>query len=116
MNDFPDNVIVVNKLKNVMTIGINRPETCNALNYETASRLSDAVSLLEEDDSVSVGVIHGIAGNFCSGFDLKEMNNDPNLAEKLTGLVSYFVDIHLIQVVIVKMKMYLLNCVYRFLT
>lgn len=71
-----------------MTIGINRPETCNALNYEAATRLSDAISQFEEDTSVAVGVIHGVAGNFCSGFDLKEMSNDPNLAEKLTGLVS----------------------------
>jgi len=80
------NVIVVNKINNVMTIGINRPETRNALNYEAANRLSDALSQFEEDSDALVGVIHGVAGNFCSGFDLKEMNNDPNLAEKLTGL------------------------------
>lgn len=90
-------MIVVNKLKNVMTIGINRPHTCNALNLEAASRLSDAISLLEEDDSVSVGVIHGIAGNFCSGFDLKEMNEDPDLTEKLTGMVSFFNAFYLLQ-------------------
>ncbi|KAG8337733.1 hypothetical protein J6590_015395 [Homalodisca vitripennis] len=78
--------LIINKLNNVMTIGINRPETCNALNYDTANRLSDAISQLEEDDSVLVGVIHGVAGNFCSGFDLKEINNEPNLSEKLTGL------------------------------
>lgn len=85
---FLEDVIVIKKLNNVMTIGINRPETCNALNYETANKLSDAISQFEEDESVAVGVIHGVGGNFCSGFDLKEMNNEPNLAEKLTGLVS----------------------------
>lgn len=72
-----------------MTIGINRPETCNALNYDAASRLSDAISQFEEDNNLLAAVIHGVAGNFCSGFDLKEMNKNPNLAEKLTGLVSY---------------------------
>lgn len=77
------------KLNKVMTIGINRPEACNALNYDAANQLSDAISLFEEDESVLVGVLHGLSGNFCSGFDLKEMNTDPNLAEKLTGLVSF---------------------------
>lgn len=71
-----------------MTIGINRPEACNALNYQTANKLSDAISDFEDDQNVSVGVIHGVGGNFCSGFDLKEMNKEPNLADKLTALVS----------------------------
>uniref|UniRef100_A0A1B6MHD7 Enoyl-CoA hydratase n=1 Tax=Graphocephala atropunctata TaxID=36148 RepID=A0A1B6MHD7_9HEMI len=81
-----EKTVITNRLNKVMTIGINRPDSCNALNYDTANRLSDAISQFEEDDSVSVAVIHGVAGNFCSGFDLKEMNNEPNLAEKLTAL------------------------------
>ena len=66
--------ILVEKLGPVTTIGINRPQKRNCINMATANKLSRAVSEFEEDDSALVGVLHGIGGNFCAGYDLEELS------------------------------------------
>jgi enoyl-CoA hydratase/carnithine racemase len=66
--------ILVDKLGCVTTIGINRPQKRNCINKETASKLSRAILEFEEDDSALVGVLHGIGGNFCAGYDLEELS------------------------------------------
>jgi len=76
--------ILVEKLGPVTTIGINRPQKRNCINRATANKLSRAVSEFEEDDSALVGVLHGIGGNFCAGYDLEELSEfDVNI-----GLVN----------------------------
>lgn len=54
-------------------IGINRPERKNALNVATAQELLDELDKFENDENFLVGILHGIGGNFCSGYDLKEI-------------------------------------------
>jgi enoyl-CoA hydratase/carnithine racemase len=66
--------ILVEKLGSVTTIGINRPQKRNCLNMATANKLSRAILEFEEDDSALVGVLHGIGGNFCAGYDLEELS------------------------------------------
>ncbi|XP_044310964.1 mevalonyl-coenzyme A hydratase sidH-like isoform X3 [Varanus komodoensis] len=56
-----------------MTIGINRPEVRNAVDQETARLLLDAFRAFEGDPSLTVAVLHGLGGNFCAGYDLKEL-------------------------------------------
>lgn len=41
----------------------------------TAQLLCDALDEFEKDENAVVGVLHGIGGNFCSGFDLHEIAN-----------------------------------------
>ena len=66
--------ILVEKLGPITTIGINRPQKRNCINKATANKLSRAVLEFEEDDSALVGVLHGIGGNFCAGYDLQELS------------------------------------------
>ena len=66
--------ILVEKLGPVTTIGINQPQKRNCINRATANKLSRAVLEFEEDDSALVGVLHGIGGNFCAGYDLEELS------------------------------------------
>jgi hypothetical protein len=73
MTMFTDEILV-EKLGPITTIGINRPQKRNCINMATANKLSRAVLEFEEDDSALVGVLHGIGGNFCAGYDLEELS------------------------------------------
>jgi enoyl-CoA hydratase len=57
----------------VMTITISRPERRNAVDSATSAALADAFRLFEETESAAVAVLTGAGGNFCAGFDLKEL-------------------------------------------
>ncbi|XP_067108043.1 enoyl-CoA hydratase EchA19 isoform X2 [Osmerus mordax] len=59
----------------VVTVAINRPEVRNAVNRETAARLLDELSAFDRDPQLSVAILHGNGGNFCAGYDLKELAN-----------------------------------------
>lgn len=38
-----------------------------------------AVEDFNNDDNAKVGVLYGIGGNFCAGYDLKELGENPPL-------------------------------------
>ncbi|XP_062336391.1 enoyl-CoA hydratase EchA19 isoform X2 [Osmerus eperlanus] len=59
----------------VVTVAINRPEVRNAVNRETAARLLDELSAFDRDPQLNVAILHGNGGNFCAGYDLKELAN-----------------------------------------
>ncbi|XP_060920102.1 enoyl-CoA hydratase EchA19 [Labrus mixtus] len=59
----------------VVAVGINRPEVRNAVNQETARRLLEELEAFDSDPDFNVAVLHGIGGNFCAGYDLKELAN-----------------------------------------
>ncbi|XP_036936036.1 carnitinyl-CoA dehydratase isoform X2 [Acanthopagrus latus] len=59
----------------VVTVGINRPEVRNAVNQETARRLLEELEAFDSDPDLNVAVLHGKGGNFCAGYDLKELAN-----------------------------------------
>ncbi|KAK4881328.1 hypothetical protein RN001_004647 [Aquatica leii] len=65
--------LIVEQLGAVTTFGINRPEKRNCINQTTAHALKVAIKNFEDDETSLVGVIHGIGGNFCAGYDLKEL-------------------------------------------
>ena len=58
----------------VATITLNRPETLNALTPSMRQSFASALELAENDDSVRVIVITGAGKGFCSGGDVKAMN------------------------------------------
>lgn len=73
-----DELIVVERpADRVAHVVLNRPERRNALTGPLAVALADVLDLLNHDDSVSVIVLRGAGGAFCSGLDLKEFNADP---------------------------------------
>lgn len=55
----------------ILVITINRPEARNAANRAVSQGLADAVDELDADAGLSVAVLTGAGGNFCSGMDLK---------------------------------------------
>jgi len=60
----------------VRVISINRPERRNAVDRDCADALYAAFQAFDEDDTVSLAVLTGVAdqdgkGAFCAGFDLK---------------------------------------------
>ncbi|KAJ0023040.1 hypothetical protein NQD34_015174, partial [Periophthalmus magnuspinnatus] len=59
----------------VVTVAINRPEVRNAVNQETARRLLQELEAFDRDPGLNVAVLHGKGGNFCAGYDLKELAN-----------------------------------------
>ena len=70
-------VLVERPDERVAHVVLNRPERRNALIGPLADELGDAIEALNGDDSVTVLVIRGAGGAFCSGLDLKEFNLDP---------------------------------------
>ncbi|XP_068092964.1 enoyl-CoA hydratase EchA19-like isoform X2 [Hyperolius riggenbachi] len=65
--------VITERHGTILTIGINRPEARNAVNPETAAQLVQAFQEFEKDPSLTAAVFHGLGGNFCAGFDLKEV-------------------------------------------
>ena len=55
----------------VIEITINRPESRNAINRAASEAIADAIDRLDADPSLSVGILTGAGGHFCSGMDLK---------------------------------------------
>jgi enoyl-CoA hydratase/carnithine racemase len=57
----------------IAVVTINRPSVRNAVNNATAAELVACFKRFEADDSLSAAVLTGAGGNFCAGFDLKEV-------------------------------------------
>jgi len=55
----------------VLIITLNRPEAKNAANLALAQGVAAAIDRLDADDALTVGIITGAGGTFCSGMDLK---------------------------------------------
>lgn len=67
--------VIVEKMGQITTIGINRPEKRNCVDLATSQLLKTAIENFENDDSIVAGVLYGVGGNFCAGYDLKELAN-----------------------------------------
>lgn len=63
--------VLVEELDRVLVISINRPEARNAINRDVTVAIAAAIDELEARDDLSLGVITGTGGTFCSGMDLK---------------------------------------------
>lgn len=58
----------------VTIVAIDRPQTRNAVDRQTAGMLTAAFEAFEADDSQAVAVLYGEGGTFSSGADLKSMD------------------------------------------
>jgi enoyl-CoA hydratase/carnithine racemase len=72
-----DSVLLERQLERVAHVVLNRPERRNALTGPLADELAETIEALNVDDDISVLVIRGAGGAFCSGLDLKEFAADP---------------------------------------
>lgn len=69
----------------VVLLTLNRPERMNALDPPLLSRLDEALSELEADDSVSCLILTGSGRGFCSGADL-QMLADRTVSTGIEGV------------------------------
>jgi enoyl-CoA hydratase/carnithine racemase len=80
----PEVLIKSEKTGTVTLIGINRAEVRNCINSHAAAELSTAIEEFENDPESPIAVLYGIGGNFCAGYDLKELSeNIDNVANVL---------------------------------
>lgn len=57
----------------IAILTLDRPERKNAVDRATAAALADAFREFEGDPQLSVAILTGAGGTFCSGADLKEL-------------------------------------------
>ena len=67
----------------ICIVTINRPESRNAIDRETANALFDAFSSFDRDPDLFVGILTGADGTFCSGADLKTIATRSDQAPKI---------------------------------
>jgi enoyl-CoA hydratase len=66
----------------VLTVTVDRPDVRNAVDRDTAAALADAFRVFDADEALSVAVLTGAGGTFCSGADLKAVSRgDANRVE-----------------------------------
>lgn len=81
--------ILLEKKERICTVIINRPESRNAVDRETAEELVAAFEEFEKDESLFAAVLCGEGGNFCAGADLKAISlNDPDRINSLDSDMS----------------------------
>ncbi len=66
----PDTVLVQREGA-VLVVTINRPQVRNAIDRATSEAIARAMNVLDSDDSLTLGILTGAGGNFCTGMDLK---------------------------------------------
>ena len=62
----------------IAVVTIDRPEVRNAIDGSTAQQLAESFQNFESDKALSVAVLTGADGTFCSGADLKAVSSDQN--------------------------------------
>jgi enoyl-CoA hydratase len=66
-----DGALSVQRHDRTLVLTLSRPEVRNAVDQALASAISVAMDELDGDDDLSVAVLTGAGGTFCSGMDLK---------------------------------------------
>lgn len=64
--------VVTERLGQILTIRLSRPERLNALGREMRSQLAAAFTTFHEDDGLEVAILTGSGRAFCAGEDMKE--------------------------------------------
>ena len=69
----------------ITIISINNPEVKNAIDGKSAEELANALREFEEDKESKVAILCGKGGNFCSGANLKALQNGTGNKVQETG-------------------------------
>lgn len=68
--------VLYEKQGQITLIGLNKAATRNALDAQMVQKLDQSISRFEADKESPVGVLYGLGGSFCAGYDLKEIRED----------------------------------------
>jgi enoyl-CoA hydratase len=63
--------VIVAREGAVLVVTINRPQARNAIDRATSEAIAAAMDQLDADASLTLGILTGAGGLFCSGMDLK---------------------------------------------
>lgn len=64
----------------VALLGLNRPDTRNAIDETLRAELPIALARVRDDAAIRAVVLYGVGGHFCSGGDLRSMSARPRTA------------------------------------
>lgn len=78
-----EDMIITERYGPVTIIQLNRTHKRNAINQEMAFKVCEAITKFENDDTSPVGVIHGLGGSFCAGYDIDELQSETLKLENL---------------------------------
>lgn len=81
--------LLIDKFESVLHLKLNRPDERNCLNQELIRRLTDELTKFQEDKCLKSIVLTGSGGNFCSGLDANEIENERTL-KALSDLLQLF--------------------------
>ena len=79
--------VLVERQERVLIVTLNRPSVLNAINGAMAQGIGAAISRLDEDSDLSVGILTGVGRGFCSGMDLKGFGRGENI-DHLTSFLA----------------------------
>lgn len=69
-------LVVSERYKSITIITLNRPEHKNALNKVMIDKIIEAIKTFENDASSTIAILNGIGGNFCTGYDLEDLEEN----------------------------------------
>lgn len=78
-----ESAVLTEKSERVLIITLNRPKAMNAINGDLSTGLLEAVTRLNEDNSLTAGVLTGAGKGFCSGMDLKAFSRGEDIGPML---------------------------------
>lgn len=78
-----EDLVQVERYGPVTIIALNRTQKRNAINQKMAFKICEAITNFENDESSTVGVIHGVGGSFCSGYDIDDLQSETLKLENL---------------------------------
>ena len=79
-DDAAASILLSDRVGDVVTLTLNRPDQFNALSDELLAALAEALADLAGDDSLRCLVIAGAGRAFCAGHDLRQMRGQPEEA------------------------------------
>ncbi|MBD3649555.1 MAG: enoyl-CoA hydratase/isomerase family protein, partial [Pseudomonadales bacterium] len=83
-----EQAVLLERRDRIMVITLNRPEAMNAINGALSHGLLNAIKELDEDDSLTAGVITGNGRGFCAGMDLKAFARGEDIGPLTTFIRS----------------------------
>lgn len=81
-------VVATERVEDVLNITLDRPHRHNAISTQLRDELDAALAIAEADDSISRVVLRGNGPSFCSGGDLGEFGQRPDVATAHTTRLS----------------------------
>ncbi|MFQ6027682.1 MAG: enoyl-CoA hydratase/isomerase family protein [Dehalococcoidia bacterium] len=86
MADYKYETLIVDKQDNILIVTLNRPERLNAVNDVMHEELPEVFARVGQDPEVSAVVLTGAGRGFCSGGDVRAMDERGGASRGVPGL------------------------------